>query len=250
MPDFTGSVALVTGGGAGIGRETARTLTAAGARVAVLDRDGEAAADAAAELGADRTLPLTADVTDAAQVRAAVDEVVGRWGRIDLLHNHAGVLAPGDGSILDVDESTFRDVIGVNVVGQFIVGQQVAQHMAAHGGGAIVNTASDLSFIALPGVCAYVTSKTAIAGLTRAMAADLAAHRIRVNAVCPGFVSTAMTAPLERDPAALAAMRADYLVPELGVPADVAGVVAFLLSDAARFMTGSLVLVDGGHTVR
>src|SRR4051794_15332432 len=247
MDGLSGSVALVTGGGAGIGRETARMLADAGARVAVLDRDGAAAADAAFEVGG---LALEADVTESEQVGAAVDEVVRRWGRIELLHNHAGVLAPEDGSILDVEESTFRNVLGVNVVGQFIVGRQVARHMAVNGGGAIVNTASDLSFIALPGVCAYVTSKTAIAGLTRAMAADLAPHGIRVNAVCPGFVSTAMTASLERDPAAMAAMRDDYLLPELGAPPDVAAVVAFLLSGAARFMTGSLVLVDGGHTVR
>jgi NAD(P)-dependent dehydrogenase (short-subunit alcohol dehydrogenase family) len=250
MPDFAGKVAMVTGGGAGIGRETARTLARGGARVAILDRDGEAAEAAATELGADHALAVAADVTDGARIGEAVERVVERWGRIDLLHNHAGVLAPEDGSVLDVSEATFRDVLGVNVVGQFIVAQQVARRMASGGGGAIVNTASDLSFIALPGVCAYVTSKTAIAGLTRSMATDLAAQRIRVNAVCPGFVSTGMTASLERDADLMAAMREDYLVTELGTPADAAAVVAFLLSDAARFMTGSLVLVDGGHTVR
>jgi NAD(P)-dependent dehydrogenase (short-subunit alcohol dehydrogenase family) len=249
MTRFAGQVALVTGGGSGIGRASARALAAGGARVAVMDRDAAAAAAVAEELG-DAALAVPGDVTVAEQVAGVVDRTVREWGRLDLLHNHAGVLPAADGSILDVDAATFRATLETNVVGQFLVAQAVARHMAANGGGAIVNTASDLSFIALAGLASYVTSKTAIAGLTRSMAADLAPHRIRVNAVCPGFVSTGMTAALERDEDLMREMRDDYLIPELGQPEDAAGVVAFLLSAESRFMTGSLVMVDGGHTVR
>jgi NAD(P)-dependent dehydrogenase (short-subunit alcohol dehydrogenase family) len=250
MARFDGKVALITGGGAGIGRATATLLVEEGAQVAILDRDGEAALSVAAELGEERVLGIAADVTSQEEVAAAVERTVREWGRIDLLHNQAGVLPAGDGSVLDIDIATMRSALEVNVVGQVVVAQAVGREMARHGAGVIVNTASDLSFIALPGVCSYVTSKTAILGLTRSMAADLAAHGIRVNAVCPGFVSTSMTAPLEADTGLMTEMRKDYLIPSLGQPRDVAGVVAFLMSEDARYMTGSCLLVDGGHTVR
>jgi NAD(P)-dependent dehydrogenase (short-subunit alcohol dehydrogenase family) len=122
--------------------------------------------------------------------------------------------------------------------------------MVKGGGGAIVNTASDLSFIALPGVCGYVTSKAAIMGLTRSMAVDLAPHRIRVNAVCPGFVHTGMTSGLAANPQAMDVMRESYLLKELGQPNDIASAVAYLLSDNAAFITGTHLLVDGGHTTQ
>jgi NAD(P)-dependent dehydrogenase (short-subunit alcohol dehydrogenase family) len=167
-----------------------------------------------------------------------------------LLHNHAGILHPADASILEISEEAIDATLATNVKGQMLVGKHAARAMLKSGGGAIVNTASDLSFIALPGVCAYVTSKAGVAGLTRAMAADLAPHHIRVNAVCPGFVSTGMTAGLEADANIMEAMRQTYLIKELGRPEDVASAVVYLLSDQARFVTGSLLLVDGGHTVQ
>ena len=248
---FAGKVAIVTGGGSGIGRASALALAEAGARVAVVDRDAAgAAATAAAIPEADAALALPADVSRESDVAAAVARVLDHWGRIDVAHNHAGILHPADASILDISEEAIDATLATNVKGQMLVGKHVGRALAASGGGAIVNTASDLSFIALPGVCGYVTSKAAIAGLTRAMAADLAPHRIRVNAVCPGFVSTAMTRGLEADPAVMDGMRQTYLIKELGRPEDVSSAVLYLLSDAARFVTGTLLLVDGGHTVQ
>jgi meso-butanediol dehydrogenase/(S,S)-butanediol dehydrogenase/diacetyl reductase len=122
--------------------------------------------------------------------------------------------------------------------------------MVRAGRGAIVNTASDLSMIALPGVCTYVTSKSAIPGLTRSMAVDLAPHNIRVNAVCPGFTYTRMTAGLAADAELMEAMRKTYLIRRLGQPDDIASTVLFLASDDAGYVTGALLPVDGGHTVQ
>jgi len=248
---FANKVAIVTGGGSGIGRASALALAQAGARVAVVDRDEAGAeATAAAMQRPDVTVALRADVSRESEVAAMVASVVERWGRVDLLHNHAGILHPGDASILDISEEAIDTTLAINVKGQMLVGKHVGRALAASGSGAIVNTASDLSFIALSGVCGYVTSKAAIAGLTRAMAADLAPYRIRVNAVCPGFISTGMTRGLEADPVAMDSMRQSYLIKELGQPEDVSSAVLYLLSDAARFVTGTLLLVDGGHTVQ
>jgi NAD(P)-dependent dehydrogenase (short-subunit alcohol dehydrogenase family) len=189
-------------------------------------------------------------VASEADVSAAVEFVLAEWGRVDLLHNQAGILHSGDASILEIDEAAIDGTLAVNVKGQMLVAKHAARAMVAGGGGAIVNTASDLSFIALPGVAAYVTSKAAITGLTRAMAVDLAPHNIRVNAVCPGFIYTEMTAGLAANAEILEPMKETYLLKQLGRPNDVAQAVAYLLSDNAGFVTGSMLVVDGGHTTR
>lgn len=248
--DIADRVAIVTGGGSGIGRATAQALARQGARVAVVDVDQDGARETAETIGAQGALAIRADVSREGDVAEMVAQVALAWGRVDLLHNHAGILHPGDASILDIDEAAIDGTLGVNVKGQMLVGKHAARAMAQAGGGAIVNTASDLSFIALPGVCAYVTSKAAIAGLTRAMAVDLAPHNIRVNAVCPGFVYTGMTAGLAENPDVMESMRQEYLIKRLGAPEDIAGAVLYLLSDAAAFVTGTLLVADGGHTVR
>lgn len=247
---FEGKIAVVTGGGSGIGRATAELLADQGARVAIVDRDEERALAAARAIGSDQAIGLCADVSNEADVRAAVERVLATWGRIDLLHNQAGILHPADASILEIDEAAIDGTLAVNVKGQMLAAKHVARAMVAGGGGAIVNTASDLSFIALSGVAAYVTSKAAITGLTRAMAVDLAPHNIRVNAVCPGFIYTEMTAGLAANPQILEPMKEEYLLKQLGQPDDVAHAVAYLLSDHAKFVTGTMLVVDGGHTSR
>jgi NAD(P)-dependent dehydrogenase (short-subunit alcohol dehydrogenase family) len=245
-----GRVAVVTGAGSGIGAATAALLAQEGALVAVVDRDAARAREVADRIGGS-AVAVPADVARESDVAAMVEQIVAWYGRIDLLHNHAGLLHPQDGSILDIGEEAIDATLATNVKGQMLVAKHVARRMVRAGaGGAIVNTASDLAFIALAGVCAYVTSKAAVVGLTKAMAADLAPHRIRVNAVCPGFVHTGMTAGLAANEAVMDDMRQSYLIPDLGQPEDVASAVVFLLSNQARFVTGTTLLVDGGHTVR
>lgn len=247
---FEGKVAIITGAGSGIGRTTAQVLAGNGARVVVVDRDEDKARLAAAAIGTSIAFAVRADVSNEADVIAMVEAVRARWDHIDLLHNQAGILHPGDASILEIEESTIDGTFSVNIKGQMLVAKHVGRSMVSTGGGAIVNTASDLSFIAIPGAAAYITSKAAITGLTRAMAVDLAPHNIRVNAVCPGFIYTEMTAGLAANPAILEPIKEEYLLKQLGQPEDVAEAVAYLLSDNAKFVTGTLLVVDGGHTAR
>ena len=247
-----GKCALVTGGASGIGKASCELFAREGAKVAVVDVNGPGAEETAHAIGADggTALPFTADVTDEDQVARAVAAAVAEWGPVNVLHNHAGLLPANDASIFDIDVATIDQALAINVKGMILVAKHVSRVMRDAGGGAIVNTASDLSYIALGGLTTYVTSKSAIPGLTRVMAADLADHGVRVNAVAPGFVYSGMTAGLLDQPEVLEPMRETYLIKDLGQPIDVANCVLFLASDEARFVTGAVLMVDGGHTVR
>jgi NAD(P)-dependent dehydrogenase (short-subunit alcohol dehydrogenase family) len=238
-------VGLVTGGGAGIGREIARRFAREGMAVAVLDRDG--AEGIAAEIGG---LAVTADVTSEEEVSRAVETVLARFSRIDVLVNNAGIAWMGPA--LEMPVEALQSMLRVNVEGVFIVSRAVLPHMIARRSGSIVNLASWAGKTGNAFFAGYSASKFAVIGLTQSLAREMAPHGIRVNAICPGIVvDTAMRTAIE-------AQQRQYGLPEtaereksipigrVSVPEDVARVAAFLASDESSYMTGESINLSGG----
>ena len=246
--DFAGKVAVVTGAANGIGAACAELFAASGASVALWDIDGAAAEALAAALpgGTQAHAAMACDVSRIEQVGRAVSTTLERLGHIDILVNNAGIFRAA--AFLEVTEADWDAVLAVNLKGAFLVGQAVARVMAARGGGAIVNMSSVNGTLAIPSIASYNASKGAINQLTRAMALALAEQGIRVNAVAPGTIATelARQAVLGSDEARARIMSRTPLG-RLGEPAEVAQVCAFLASDAASYMTGEIVVVDGGR---
>ena len=253
--DFTGKVALVTGGGNGIGRAACVGFAQGGAKVVVVDRDG-AAAEATAGIvrqNGGEALAVTADVTKSPEVKAYVKAAIDKYGRIDCFFNNAGIegkVAP----TADYDEAVFDAVIGVNVKGVFLGLRHVLPEMIRQGGGSIVNTASVAGLVGTPGMPAYVASKHAVIGLTKTAAGEVARQGIRVNAVCPGPVDTRMIHALEQqlapdDPASITAKyQAALPTGRYSTAEEIANMVLFLCSDLASNTTGGQFVVDSGRT--
>jgi NAD(P)-dependent dehydrogenase (short-subunit alcohol dehydrogenase family) len=252
--DFKGKVALVTGAANGIGRASAQGFAKGGAKVVLVDRDvanGEASAGIIRQQGGE-ALFVAADVTRAADVAGYVKTALDRYGAIDCFHNNAGIegkWAP----TAEYDEAMFDAVIAVNVKGVFLGLRHVLPVMLRQQRGAIVNTASVAGLVATPGMPAYVASKHAVIGLTKAAAGEVARQGIRVNAVCPGPVDTRMIHALETmihpaDPASVN-RRYQAAIPSgrYSKPEEIANVVLFLCSDLALNITGAQFLVDGGR---
>jgi NAD(P)-dependent dehydrogenase (short-subunit alcohol dehydrogenase family) len=240
---LTGRVCIVTGGAQGIGEACARRFAREGAQVVIADLADAAGEKLAAELGA---LYIHCDVGDKAQVDAVVARTVQAHGRIDVLVNNAGIFRAAD--FLDITEADFDAVLRVNIKGSFLMGQAVARVMAQAGSGNIVNMSSVNAVLAIPTIASYNVSKGGINQLTRVMALALADKGIRVNAVAPGTIATelAARAVLTSDEAKAKIMSRTPMK-RLGEPSEIADVVAWLVSDAASYVTGEIVTVDGGR---
>jgi NAD(P)-dependent dehydrogenase (short-subunit alcohol dehydrogenase family) len=253
---FADKVVLVTGGAGAIGSAAARRFAAEGARLVILDRDRDRNAALAAELGKAGTevLAATADVGSEADVDGAIAQAVGRFGRIDVLFNNAGIA----GKVASVHELSVEDwdeIIRVNLRGIFLVQRAALRAMiAGRSKGAVVNMSSSMAgWDVLAGGAGYAASKHAVLGLTRIAALDVARYGIRVNAVCPGVIETALGVPAG-DLAAYqrGVQRFADRIPlrRIGQPDDVAAVVAFLASEEAAHVTGVGWLIDGGQTMQ
>lgn len=239
-----GRVVLITGGAQGIGEACVRRFAREQARVVILDVADAPGRQLAIELGADY---IHCDVSDSLDVNAAVSRAVDRHGRIDVLVNNAGIFKAAD--FLDVTEEDFDAVIAVNLKGSFLVGQAVARQMARQGpGAAIINMSSVNGVLAIPNIASYNVSKGGINQLTRVMALALADKGIRVNAVAPGTIATELAAQaVLTSEDARQRILSRTPMKRLGEPAEVADVVAWLASEAASYVTGEIVTVDGGR---
>ncbi len=247
-----GKVALITGAGSGIGRASALAFAREGAKVAVADivvEGGEETVRMVKEAGGEAFF-IKVDVSNAADVEAMVNAVVDTYGRIDCAYNNAGI----EGRLASTDEypeDVFDKVIDINLTGVWLCMKYELPHMLKQGGGAIVNTASGAGLIGVSGMSAYVASKHGVIGLTKTAALEYAKSGIRVNAVCPGLIQTPMVERITAEQPQLGeALVAAEPVGRTGKPEEIAESVVWLSSDAASFVTGHAMSVDGGFVAQ
>lgn len=246
-----GKSALITGGGGGIGRATALIFAREGARLAVADANPDAAGETVAQVNAagGQAISLSGDVTESAAVKAMIDQVVATYGRIDCAFNNAGIAGyQVDASGKRTHEwgvDSFDRMIAVNLRGVWLCMKHEIPHMLGRGGGVIVNTGSIAGLIGLPTSSAYVAAKHGVLGLTKTAALEYANDKIRVNAVCPGYIQTKMTEDTMRRRGAELMGRVP--VGRMGRPEEIGEMVMWFCSDRASYVTGACYNVDGGY---
>jgi meso-butanediol dehydrogenase/(S,S)-butanediol dehydrogenase/diacetyl reductase len=247
--DFTGKIVLITGAASGMGAASAREFAALGAQVVIVDRDSDLAKKVAAEFGVDP--PIVGDVSDSAFCQRVVESVIEKHGRLDVLINCAGIIVRADAQSTTDEE--WQKIMGVNVNGVFFMSREAIGPMKKQGYGVIINFGSIWGSIGAAGVVAYCASKGAVHQITRAMALDHVKDGIRINAICPGEVNTPMLRSGRSRPMTTEDLQklADTVpMGRLADPAEIAKVVVFLASDAASYVTGSMITVDAGYTAR
>jgi 3-oxoacyl-[acyl-carrier protein] reductase len=246
MAPLEGRIAIVTGASRGIGRAIAVSLAAKGARVNACARSGDALTVLAGEVNdagcAGEIIPRTLDVSDGAAIDSAIEEIVGAYERIDILVNNAGITR--DGLLLNMEDDQFDEVISTNLVSVFRLTRAVSRHMVRARKGRIINITSVSGIMGNPGQSNYAASKAAVVGFTKSVAKELARRKITCNAVAPGFIDTDMTSVLPDG------VKDTFknLIPmrRFGAVDDIASMVAFLAGDEASYITGQVLVVDGG----
>ena len=246
---FTDKVALVTGGGGGMGRATSLGFAREGAKVLVADLNEEAAKETVAQVRAagGRAEAIGVDVTSEASVRKMVERALSAFGRLDIAFNNAGIHRINI-PLVDVDEATWDKVIDTNLKGVFLCMKHEIPAMLAAGGGAIVNTSSIGGVVAAPGLSPYIASKHGVVGITRAAALDYISKGIRINCVLPGATDTAMLQDWLDDPAVAERIKQQHPIGRFAQADEIARAVLFLASNDASFIVGHPLLVDGGLT--
>jgi NAD(P)-dependent dehydrogenase (short-subunit alcohol dehydrogenase family) len=246
--DLGGRVALVTGGGRGLGHAMARALAEAGADLAIASRtpaDLEKVAEDLRRLGRD-VLPVAADVADEASVRAMAERVLAHFGRIDILVNNAGI--EGQGAVIEMDAAAWDRVMHVNLRGPMLCCKHVGPHMLGRRRGKVINVASVLATRVARFMSPYSASKAGLVQLTRTLALEWIRSNVQVNAICPGYFLTPMNEEFFRTPAG-DKLRSRLPIGRLGEPREIEGAVVFLASDASSYVTGTTLYVDGGHSL-
>jgi 3alpha(or 20beta)-hydroxysteroid dehydrogenase len=249
-----GKVGLVTGGASGIGGATAECLVASGAKVVIADLKGDGAAELAASLPSGSAVGIAADVSVQEDVERCVTTALSIFGRLDVVHNNAGITGPAK-NLIDFDVDDFDRVLAINARGVFLVLREACRHFTSlRQAGAIVNTSSAAGLRGYRMRTAYSASKHAVVGLTKVAALEMAENHVRVNAICPGPIETAFISSVAREwgggdiEKGRAEMSESVPMKRLGTPAEAAALVCWLLSDEASFMTGAIVSIDGGRT--
>lgn len=240
-------VAIVTGGGSGIGLAIAEQFSNSGITTIIIGRDKEKLCKAKQALG-DNCVPLQFDLSNISGVPAMISQLIQEHGHIDILVNNAGINLKKE--FTEVTDEEFQNILLVNVNVVFALSREVVKNMIENGGGSIINISSMASQYGIPKVIAYTASKSAIEGMTRAMAVELSPKGIRVNCIAPGFIATEMSAKaLNGDQERKQKVLSRTPMGALGEPADVAGTALFLASDAAKYITGIVIPVDGGNSI-
>jgi len=252
MPGFEGKVALITGAANGIGEATARGFASRGASVLLADIDterGEQVARLIADEGGVASFIRT-DVTNSGDVRAMVDAAVDRYGRLDYAHNNAGIVG-GGATVVDMPEETWNQGIAVMLTGVFLGLKYEIPRILESGGGAIVNTSSGAGIIGFPTMANYVAAKHGVIGLTKTAALEYATSGVRINAVCPGTARSKMVDEwIGGEPAQEAEVAALHPIGRIAEAEEIANGVMWLCSDAASFMIGHAMVIDGGFTIQ
>ena len=254
MARLAGKVAFITGGGGGIGRATAERFAEEGAKVVVADIDleaGEAAARSARALAANSGGDchfLNCDVTERASVERAVAETVARYGKLDILHNNAGGSTLQDGPVTEAPEQEFWRAIKLDLFGTFLCSKLAIPHIIKAGGGSVINMASNVALMALPGRDCYTAAKGGVASMTRSMAVEYAPHKVRVNAIAPSVTLTERVKRLLAGNENVSKLAASHLL-GMGQPIHVANMAVYLASDESEITTGQILSVDSGVTI-
>jgi len=245
--DLTGKLALITGGGTGLGLGMAKCLTASGARVVIIGRREEVLKDACVEIGKNAFYRV-ADVNNKTEIAGLVDDVEKNIGAIDILINNAGINIKK--SSLEMSDEEFESVMDTNVKSVFALTREVAKYMLPRGKGSIIMISSMSALYGLANVAAYGASKSAVAGMTRVLASEYSPKGVRINSIAPGFIDTPMLQKaISGDPARKEKILGRTPMNCFGSPEDIGYAAVYLASDEAKFVTGTMLVVDGGNSI-